>query len=109
MNGPNPFNLFDRFDATPPAPYSGLTPDTRQTSIEAAEAIAPHLSHLEGVVLACLSHGGATCDEIERLTGLTHQTVSARLAELTQRGLVAPSGQTRVTRSGRGAAVMVRT
>jgi len=105
----NQSDLFNRFDEKPPAPHSGSTPETRQTSIDAAEAIAPHLSHLESCVMAYLSHGGATCDEIERTTGISHQTVSARLAELAQRGLVAPSGQTRQTRSGRQAAVMVRT
>ena len=100
-------DLFDRYEPQT-APYAGSTPATLATSIDAAEAIAPHVSHLEGVVLACLTHGGATCDEIERTSGLSHQTVSARLRELTMRGLVAPSGETRPTRSGRNAAVMVR-
>jgi hypothetical protein len=100
-------DLFSRYEPDT-VPYSGANPTTRQTSIDAAEAIAPRVSHLESVVLACLGHGGATCDEIERLTGLSHQTASARLRELTIRGLVAATGQTRATRSGRQAAIMGR-
>lgn len=48
---------------------------------------------------------GATCDEIERDTGLSHQTASARVRELAQAGTIRDSGQRRLTRSGRKAIV----
>lgn len=50
---------------------------------------------------------GATCDEIETETGLSHQTVSARVTELKRAGWVVDSGRRRPTRSGRSAAVLV--
>lgn len=52
---------------------------------------------------------GATSDEVEVVSGLSHQTVSARLTEAKQLGLVEPDGRRRPTRSGRNAAVLVRT
>lgn len=50
---------------------------------------------------------GATCDEIERMLGLSHQTVSARVTEAKARGEIVPNGERRPTRSGRMAAVLV--
>lgn len=50
---------------------------------------------------------GATCDEIEVVTGLTHQTASARCTELLRDGVLIDTGQRRRTRSGRTARVMI--
>lgn len=50
---------------------------------------------------------GATCDEVERDLGLSHQTASARITEATALGLLTRSGARRLTRSGRNAAVHV--
>jgi hypothetical protein len=52
---------------------------------------------------------GATDDELERLTGMLHQSASARRRELVQMGWVEDSGARRQTRSGRNAAVWVLT
>ncbi len=49
---------------------------------------------------------GATSDEIEQATGLSHQTVSARVTEAKADGTLIPIGK-RKTRSGRNAAVLV--
>lgn len=46
-----------------------------------------------------------TCDEVEIVTGLKHQTASARIRELALKGLIKDSGKRRLTRSGRKAVV----
>ena len=50
---------------------------------------------------------GATCDEIEVALGLRHQTASARIRELVQKGNLMDSGKIRVTRARRSAVVWV--
>lgn len=52
-------------------------------------------------------HKGATCDEVERATGLSHQTCSARCSELKALGRVVDSGMRRPTRSLKMASVLV--
>jgi hypothetical protein len=46
------------------------------------------------------SSAGVTDDDIERLSGLRHQSVSARRNALVRKGLVCDSGERRKTRSG---------
>lgn len=48
---------------------------------------------------------GATCDEIEQITELSHQTCSPRVHELMKSGDIVDSGERRATRSGRKAIV----
>lgn len=43
---------------------------------------------------------GCTCDEVEQLLGLPHQTVSARIRELVQGGRVEYGDRYRPTRTG---------
>jgi hypothetical protein len=51
---------------------------------------------------------GATCDEAELALGMSHQTASARISEMSRRFLtICDSGVTRPTRSGRAAIVYV--
>ena len=61
------------------APHNGI-----ETSRDAAEAIRPHLSRLHSLVRNTIAQAvdGMTCKEVEQATGLSHQTVSARLNEL---------------------------
>ena len=61
------------------APHNGI-----ETSRDAAEAIRPDLSRLHRLVLDTIAQAvdGMTCKEVEQATGLSHQTVSARLNEL---------------------------
>ena len=76
------------------------------TSEAAAASVQPHLGRLEKLVLDVIrSSGGLTCDEAEDITGLSHQTCSARFRQLTQRGLIEDSGVRRRTRSMRFASV----
>jgi hypothetical protein len=50
---------------------------------------------------------GVTCDEVERLLGLSHQTCSARFSELKRDKLLVPTQLRRPTRSGAQARVMI--
>ncbi len=79
------------------------------TSRAAADSMVPHVSAIERCVLNFVSayHEGATCDEIEFAMGLAHQTASARLKGLSDKGLIKDSGARRKTRSGRAARVYV--
>ena len=58
-----------------------------ETSKDAAESVQPHLSRMNREILRIIrsSQDGATCDEIEVVTGLSHQTASARVYELHHR------------------------
>ena len=84
-----------------PVPHSD-----EDTSREAAKRMIPHLARLESLVLEAIRAAGpgGLCDhEIERVTGLKHQTASARRRELVLRGLIKDSGTRRKTDSGRDA------
>ncbi len=50
---------------------------------------------------------GATCDELENLLQIKHQTCSARIAEMCRDGQIVNTGQTRPTSSGSMATVYV--
>lgn len=50
---------------------------------------------------------GMTCDEVERVTDLPHQSASARVHELARMRLLVDSGKRRTTRRGRRAVVFV--
>jgi hypothetical protein len=81
-----------------------------RTSREAAVLIAPHSATLRARVLTIIRNcgdQGATDDEIEVVTGLRHQTASARRRELVLGNFIKDSGRTRPTRSNRQATVWV--
>lgn len=79
----------------------------RETSVEAARRIEPHLARLEQLVATSIaaSNNGLTCDEVEVVTQLSHQTASARINGLYRRDVIVASGDKRLTRSGRRALV----
>lgn len=78
----------------------------QETSLKAYESIQDVVSNLKSRVLAFVREtNGATVDEAEVKLGLLHQTVSARMRELYQAGLVTDKGRRRMTRSGRNAIV----
>jgi hypothetical protein len=80
------------------------------TSRDAAESMRPHISAIEDIILYHITaHGSATCDEVEAGCSLAHQTASARLKGLSDKGLIKFSGAKRPTRSGRAARVYVAT
>ena len=77
------------------------------TSVAANRSIAGEKVGLRRMVLNCLTRyhlDGATCEEVEFVCGLSHQTASARISELLRDGLITIRGQ-RPTSSGRMARV----
>jgi DNA polymerase len=93
-------------------PYNGLPPFVAgvDTSEAAAQSMAGDASQLREFVFSVIhgsGAGGMTCDEVEVDTGMRHQTVSARIRELQQRGRLVDSARRRPTRSGRPAIVWV--
>lgn len=89
--------------------YGGRPPFVKgcDTSRSAAEAISHPRGGLQLKVYSAIwnSDAGMTCDEVEEETGMIHQTASARVRELAQRGHIVDSGERRATRSGRAAIV----
>ena len=64
--------------------------------------------NLRRVVRALLdSKGGMTCDEVETMTGMSHQSCSATISHASRRGLLLKSGLRRPTRTGSLAMVYV--
>lgn len=80
----------------------------RRTS-RAANASLSHPVRLsmKGLIAAVLvkNRHGMTCDEIERATGLRHQTASARVNEMAWDGQIEDTGRRAETSSGRKAIV----
>ena len=70
-----------------PMPHYVATSDT---SYDAAKSIRADLSALRRRVLSTVQAApqGITCEQLEAITGLKHQTASARLKELQDRGQV---------------------
>ena len=92
--------------------YKGKPPSVRgsDTSRAAAESMTTSAPTLRTKVLKLIIDAGPrglTDDEIEAVTGMRHQTASARRWELVRAGKVRDSGGRRRTRSGRGATVWV--
>lgn len=79
----------------------------RETSREAWDSVLSHLSTVDGDIMARIAAGGATCDEIEAMTGYKHQTAAAQIRHMTKAGLLVASEVRRPTRSGRKAIVWV--
>lgn len=81
-----------------------------QTSLEAYAWIKEHSTSLRaqlyGAIYARGSYG-ATCDELEQIHSMKHQTASARIRELRDAKLIYDSNERRTTRSGRKAIVYV--
>jgi predicted transcriptional regulator len=61
--------------------------------------------HPKDIIRAHLASGSMTCEEVERATGLSHQTVSARISEMARAGEITATDERRVTSSGRTARV----
>lgn len=89
--------------------YGGRPPFVRgsDTSEEAAESVIGITGKLRRMVYEEIwrASDGRTCDEVEERLGMRHQTASARIRELSQKGHIRDSGLRRTTRSGRPATV----
>jgi len=105
-------SLFNPEDVALPKYVAGS-----DTSLMAAENIAPMVTKLQNMVLdVILAKGteGATCDEVEVVLEMPHQTASARINELKEEdaGISRPqmlfdSGKRRKTRHGQLATVWI--
>ena len=90
-------------DGLPPRRTPGQA--TRWDTQDAAwSAVQPRLSTINHKVLEAVRLCPSTCDELEQMLGLTHQTCSASVNNLMNKGLIIASGY-RPTRSGRSARV----
>jgi hypothetical protein len=84
---------------------------TTDTSAEAGASMADHVGKLarqcfDEIAVVYRNDGvGLTVDQLEQLLDRSHQSVSARVNELRDKGWVRDSGQRRKTRSGRKAIV----
>lgn len=102
--------MSDLFDYAVSAPkMSAPFVKGSDTSEASAKRIEPALGYLQQKVLDVLRDApkGMLCEEVERKADLSHQTASARIRELCQRGYIEDSGQRRQTRYGRQARVYV--
>jgi predicted ArsR family transcriptional regulator len=77
------------------------------TSAEAAKSMGADAPSLRDQIFAHINQSGRglTCDEIEEVFEIRHQTASARIRELVMFGKLVDSGERRKTRSGRSARV----
>ena len=72
------------------------------TSQAAAQSIEQNAATMRGMIYVMIKRKeklGATCDEVEEFLNLRHQTVSARIREMAEQGLLHDSGLRRMTRS----------
>jgi Mn-dependent DtxR family transcriptional regulator len=56
-----------------------------------------------------MTHGSATVDELSAYFNLPPNEISGRISEMKREGIVRDSGERRVTRKGKKAAVIIRT
>jgi hypothetical protein len=82
--------------------YTGVRHDSPDTSREAAEAVAPHSSALQELILEafCLQDCLTDEDLCDRFPDREPGTVKKRRHELVQRGLLVDSEQRRKNRRG---------
>lgn len=103
--------MTDLFGYVPPAEYPD-TPGHRgvDTSIEAAEAVAPKCGRLQRLTLAAIRDAGSsglTFEEAAERLELDFRSIQPRVSELKQKMLVVDSGLRRRNGSGKRAIVWV--
>lgn len=86
---------------------------TQNTSRAAKESLDDTtITSLRAAIFALVKEAGqngVTCEEVEALLEMKHQTASARLRDLAKAGRITDSGMRRKTSSGRAAIVWVLT
>lgn len=89
------------------APFNGRAPFVAgcDTSEAASDSVTSVMSVMRSRVLAQVKAADATCDEIEVILGMCHQTASARIRELVLSGFVRDTGRRRPTRRNRNARI----
>jgi hypothetical protein len=99
------------FDRSAPSKYPDA-PGHRgiDTSIAAAEAVAPKLGRLQKLALDAIRNRcafGLTADELAEVLGLDRYSIQPRTSELSRKGLIADSGRRRLNATGKRAIVWV--
>lgn len=89
----------DLFGFVPPAKYPEV-PGHRgvETSVEAAEAMAPKIGRLQRLTLDAIarrSTRGCTADEAADACGMDRWSIQPRVSELKAKGLIVDSGERR--------------
>ncbi len=79
--------------------------DTSENALRSIDSIAQQVRMR--VLREIAVRGGLTCDEVEEILDMRHQTISPRVNELMNQGLISDSGLRRKTRSGHEAAVWI--
>lgn len=101
----------DLFGWTPPIGYPDRPGDRNvETSVAAAEALAPKLGRLQRMALEAISTAGAyglTADELAERLDLSRWTIQPRTSELKRTGLIRDSGQRRPNGTGKLAIVWI--
>lgn len=79
----------------------------RKTSKEAFEKIKPIRKNMREQIYEYIKNqkNGATCEEVEKALSMIHQTVGARITELTNQGLLVDTKKTKKTSNGRDAII----
>lgn len=76
------------------------------TSIAAADDIAPHLGRLQRLTLQTVTEAawrGCTANELADLTGLPREAIQPRTSELRRKGMIVDSGRRRPNPNGKRA------
>lgn len=79
--------------------------DTSYDAAVSMESAAPNIREFVFAEIKNAGSHGMTCDEIEHVLVLHHQTASARIRELSLSGRLRDTGRRRQTRNGRAARV----
>ena len=82
-----------------------LWSESRRTSNAAHDSVKPIMGKTKFKILSLIKTRESTDDELEVLTGMSHQSLSACRRGLVQDGLIEATGKKRPTRSGRAAQV----
>lgn len=104
---PSPQTVTTGADHTIRLPYQRNS-DTSRRAAESARAVAPIQRSRVLAAIEDAGTDGLTREEIgEQVHGVSYASACARVNELVTRGQVRESGRTRLTSSGRAAAVLV--
>ena len=86
------------------------TCERQSTSVASRDLLNKKRHNYRASILAYITRQeGSTCDEVEVVLNLRHQTASCFIRFMTQEGVLKDSGSKRLTRSGRTAIVWIPT
>ena len=94
-----------RVRVLPPPKAPRKAPKLPETSLEAKESQKDKAPVDREIIMGHMKKHprGTTCDRLEAVLGMSHQTASARINDLARAGRVVDSGRREKTRTGRNA------